>query len=390
MSNLVREFRIAIPQDQLDDLKQRLANTRWPEEETVPDWRQGAPLSAVKSLCDYWLHHYDWRRCESRLNGFPQYQTEIDGLDIHFLHIRSPHADALPLIITHGWPGSVVEFLDVIEPLTNPTAHGGSAEDAFHLVIPSLPGYGFSAKPRRNGWNLDRIARAWIELMARLGYDHFVAQGGDWGSGVCTAIGNLMPSSCRAIHLNMALVQPGAEDLDTELTPAEQKSLADMKTYYRHESGYAKQQSTRPQTIGYGLVDSPVALAAWIYEKFHGWTDNRGAPEDALSRDQMLDNIMLHWLPATGASAARLYWESMHDMMGKPMEMPVGVSIFPRELFRPSRRWVEKVYPNLIYWNETEKGGHFAALEQPALFVKEVRACFRNVRDKKSNHLNRP
>src|SRR5690606_4866253 len=197
----------------------------------------------------------------------------IDGLDIHFLHIRSPHADALPLIITHGWPGSVVEFLDVIEPLTNPTAHGGSAEDAFHLVIPSLPGYGFSAKPRRNGWNLDRIARAWIELMARLGYDHFVAQGGDWGSGVCTAIGNLMPSSCRAIHLNMALVQPGAEDLDTELTPAEQKSLADMKTYYRHESGYAKQQSTRPQTIGYGLVDSPVALAAWIYEKFHGWTD---------------------------------------------------------------------------------------------------------------------
>lgn len=390
MSNLVREFRIAIPQDQLDDLKQRLANTRWPEEETVPDWRQGAPLSAVKSLCDYWLHHYDWRRCESRLNGFPQYQTEIDGLDIHFLHIRSPHADALPLIITHGWPGSVVEFLDVIEPLTNPTAHGGSAEDAFHLVIPSLPGYGFSAKPRRNGWNLDRIARAWIELMARLGYDHFVAQGGDWGSGVCTAIGNLMPSSCRAIHLNMALVQPGAEDLDTELTPAEQKSLADMKTYYRHESGYAKQQSTRPQTIGYGLVDSPVALAAWIYEKFHGWTDNRGAPEDALSRDQMLDNIMLHWLPATGASAARLYWESMHDMMGKPMEMPVGVSIFPRELFRPSRRWVEKVYPNLIYWNETEKGGHFAAFEQPALFVKEVRACFRNVRDKKSNHLNRP
>lgn len=390
MSNLVREFRIAIPQDQLDDLKQRLANTRWPEEETVPDWRQGAPLSAVKSLCDYWLHHYDWRRCESRLNGFPQYQTEIDGLDIHFLHIRSPHADALPLIITHGWPGSVVEFLDVIEPLTNPTAHGGSAEDALHLVIPSLPGYGFSAKPRRNGWNLDRIACAWIELMARLGYDHFVAQGGDWGSGVCTAIGNLMPSSCRAIHLNMALVQPGAEDLDTELTPAEQKSLADMKTYYRHESGYAKQQSTRPQTIGYGLVDSPVALAAWIYEKFHGWTDNRGAPEDALSRDQMLDNIMLHWLPATGASAARLYWESMHDMMGKPMEMPVGVSIFPRELFRPSRRWVEKVYPNLIYWNETEKGGHFAAFEQPALFVKEVRACFRNVRDKKSNHLNRP
>ena len=381
MNNLIRDFHLAIPQAQLDDLAQRLANTRWPEAETVADWGQGSPLAAVRSLCDYWLNHYDWRRCEARLNGCGQHRTEIDGLDFHFLHIRSPHADALPMIMTHGWPGSVVEFLDVIEPLTNPTAHGGAAEDAFHLVIPSLPGYGFSAKPRHSGWNLERIAHAWIELMARLGYDRYVAQGGDWGSGVTAAIGAIMPPACRAVHLNMALIQPSAEDLAVELTPAEQKALADMKAYRRHESGYAKQQATRPQTLGYGLVDSPVGLAAWIYEKYHGWTDNGGAPEDALSRDQMLDNIMLHWLPATGASAARLYWESMRDMVGKPMDMPVGVSIFPCELFRPSRRWVEKVYPNLIYWSEVEKGGHFAAFEQPALFTDELRKCFRLVRD---------
>ncbi len=380
MTDSIRDFHLDIPESQLDDLRQRLANTRWPEQETVADWRQGAPLAAVRELCDYWLNHYDWRRCEARLNGLGQYRTEIDGLDFYFLHIRSPQADALPLIMTHGWPGSVVEFLDVIGPLTDPAAHGGNAGDAFHLVIPSLPGYGFSAKPRDTGWNLERIARAWITLMERLGYDRFVAQGGDWGSGVTTAIGALNPPQCRAIHLNMALVQPGAEDLALELTPAEQKSLADMKAYQRHESGYAKQQSTRPQTLGYGLVDSPVGQAAWIYEKFHGWTDNQGRPEDALTRDQMLDNIMLHWLPATAASSARLYWESFRDMVGKPMTMPVGVSIFPRELFRPSRRWVERVYPNLFYWNEVDKGGHFAAFEQPGLFVEEVRGCFRGVR----------
>jgi len=380
MNSTIHNFHLDIPQTQLDDLAQRLAMTRWPEAETVPDWSQGAPLAAVKNLCDYWLKHYDWRRCEARLNNLGQYRTEIDGLDFHFLHIRSPHAEALPMIMTHGWPGSVIEFLDVIDPLTNPTAHGGRAEDAFHLVLPSLPGYGFSGKPQRNGWNLDRIARAWIELMARLGYDHYVAQGGDWGSGVTTAIGALMPAACRAIHLNMALVQPSADDLALELTAAEQKALADMEAYHHHESGYAKQQATRPQTLGYGLVDSPAGLAAWIYEKYHGWTDNQGSPEDALTRDQMLDNIMLHWLPATGASAARLYWESMKDMTGAPMDMPVGVSIFPREMFRPSRRWVEKVYPNLIYWNEQDKGGHFAAFEQPELFVNEIRACFQQVR----------
>jgi pimeloyl-ACP methyl ester carboxylesterase len=379
MDRAIKPFRVDIPQSQLDDLKARLANTRWPDAETVDDWSQGAPLNAVKSLCKYWQHSYDWRRCEQELNTHPQFTTEIDGLDIHFLHIRSPHDNALPMLMTHGWPGSVLEFMRVIDPLTNPTAHGGSAKDAFHLVIPSLPGYGFSGKPSATGWGLERIAQAWITLMARLGYSKYVAQGGDWGSGVTTAIARIEPPECLAIHINMALAQPTADDM-ASLTERDKNALADVKHYFDNDSGYAMIQKSRPQSLGYGLADSPVAQAAWIYEKFHGWTDNKGRPEDALSRDQMLDDISIYWLTNSGASSARLYWESFHSLLAEPITMPCGVSIFPKELFRPARQWVERLYQNLIHWNNVEKGGHFAAFEQAEIFVNEVRTCFAKIR----------
>jgi pimeloyl-ACP methyl ester carboxylesterase len=379
MDRAIKPFRVDIPQSQLDDLKARLANTRWPNAETVDDWSQGAPLNAVKSLCQYWQHSYDWRRCEQELNTHPQFTTEIDGLDIHFLHIRSPHDNALPMLMTHGWPGSVLEFMRVIDPLTNPTAHGGSAKDAFHLVIPSLPGYGFSGKPSATGWGLERIAQAWITLMARLGYSKYVAQGGDWGSGVTTAIARIEPPECLAIHINMALAQPTADDM-ASLTERDKNALADVKHYFDNDSGYAMIQKSRPQSLGYGLADSPVAQAAWIYEKFHGWTDNKGRPEDALSRDQMLDDISIYWLTNSGASSARLYWESFHSLLAEPITMPCGVSIFPKELFRPARQWVERLYQNLIHWNNVEKGGHFAAFEQAEIFVNEVRTCFAKIR----------
>ena len=285
----------------------------------------------------------------------------------------------MPLIVTHGWPGSVMEFMKVIEPLVDPVAHGGSAEDAFHVIAPSLPGYGFSGKPTQTGWGVPRIAQAWIALMSRLGYDRWVAQGGDWGAAVTTAIGVIRPAGCAAIHVNMPLVYPGPDDM-ADLTPAEQASV-DAMTYYREkDSGYSKQQSTRPQSLGYGLVDSPVAQAAWIYEKMWAWTDNEGAPEDALTPDEMLDNIMLYWLPAAGASSARLYWESFGQFGSTRLDLPVGVSIYPKEIFRPSRRWAEKVMSNIIHWNELDRGGHFAAWEQPELYVKEIRDCFRKVR----------
>ncbi|WP_320838537.1 epoxide hydrolase [Zhongshania sp.] len=379
MSNLIKPFNVAIPQAQLDDLKARLANTRWPNEEPVDDWSQGAPLNAVKTLCEYWQNDYDWRRCEREINAHPQFTTEIDGLEIHFLHIRSPHENALPMIMTHGWPGSILEFMKVIEPLSNPTAHGGKAEDAFHLVIPSLPGYGFSGKPTTTGWGLERIAKAWITLMARLEYSEFVAQGGDWGGGVTSAIGRIHPPQCRAIHINMALAQPTEEDL-ASLSERDQKALADIKYYFDSDSGYAMIQKSRPQSLGYGLADSPAAQAAWIYEKFHGWTDNNGRPEDALSVDQMLDDISMYWLTNSAASSARLYWESFSSMLAEPLTIPCGVSIFPKELFRPARKWAERVYQNLIHWNELDKGGHFAAFEQPEIFVNEMRSCFAKVR----------
>lgn len=379
MSQAVTPFTLNVPQAELDDLKRRLAATRWPEKETVDDWSQGSPLAKVQALCAYWRDGYDWRRAEARLNALGQYRTEIDGLRVHFLHVRSKHPNALPLIVTHGWPGSVMEFMKVIGPLTDPTAHGGSADDAFHVVAPSLPGYGFSEKPTATGWGVPRIAMAWIELMERLGYDRWVAQGGDWGSAVTTTIGVIRPKPCAAIHVNMPLVFPGPEDREN-LTEKEKGYLAGLTYYQDKDSGYSKQQSTRPQSVGYGLVDSPAAQAAWIYEKLWAWTDNNGSPEDVLTFDEMLDNIMLYWLPGAGASSARLYWESFGSFGSVNVEMPVGVSIYPKEIFKASRRWAEKVMPNIIHWGELERGGHFAAWEQPELWVREIRDCFRKVR----------
>jgi epoxide hydrolase len=382
MSDQVTPFTLSIPQDALDDLARRLDAARWPEREPVDDWSQGAPLAKVRALCDHWRNGYDWRRCEARLNELGQHRTELDGLGIHFLHVRSPHPQAMPLLLTHGWPGSVIEFMKVIGPLTDPVAHGGDAADAFHVVAPSLPGFGFSDKPDASGWNVARIADAWIVLMARLGYDRWCAQGGDWGAAVTTAIGAARPPGCAAIHVNMPLVYPGPDDMAAP-TPEEQAAMAKMAHYQNSESGYAKVQQTRPQTVGYGLVDSPVGQAAWIYEKLWAWTDNDGAPEDVLTMDEMLDNIMLYWLPAAGASSARIYWESFGSfgsLAGQKLDIPYGASIYPDEIFRPTRRWAERKLTNIIHWNELDRGGHFAAWEQPDLFVDEVRTCFRKVR----------
>ena len=375
MSQPIRPFALDVPQADLDELCRRLDAARWPEKETVDDWSQGTPLAALQDLCAYWRNGYGWRRCETRLNALGQFVTEIDGLDIHFLHVRSPHAEALPLVLTHGWPGSVIEFLEVIGPLSDPGAHGGRAEDAFHLVIPSLPGFGFSGKPAETGWGVERIARAWAELMRRLGYDRWVAQGGDWGSAVTTAIGAQMPAGCLGIHVNMPIGRPTAEDMAAPTEP-EIRALAALKHYQDWDSGYSTQQRTRPQSVGYGLVDSPVGLAGWIYEKMWAWTDNAGAPEDALSRDAILDNIMLYWLPATGASSARLYWESFAAFGAGEVELPTGVSQFPKEIVPAPRKWAERRYRNIVYWNELAKGGHFAAWEQPELFAEELRNCF--------------
>lgn len=372
-------FSLAIPESALDDLRRRLAATRWPERETVGDWSQGAPLDAVRDLVAYWADGYDWRRCEAMLNGFGQHRTVIDGLGIHFIHVRSPHATALPLIMTHGWPGSVVEFHKVIGPLTDPTAHGGSAADAFHLVIPSLPGYGFSDKPAGTGWNVARVAAAWAVLMRRLGYARYAAQGGDWGSAVTVALGALRPPELSGIHLNM--ITTGAHQPGTDPDPAERAAFAAMAAYQRHESGYAKLQSTRPQTLGYALADSPVGQAAWIYEKLRAWSDCGGDPATVFTADEILDNIMLYWLPNAGASAARLYWESLSQgLAGKQLDLPVACSIFPRELSCPPRAWAEQAFSNIIHWNTLERGGHFAAFEQPALFVRELRDSLRQLR----------
>ncbi len=377
----ITPYRIAIAQDQIDDLRRRLASTRWPDAETPDDWTQGVPLAYMQEICAYWSEKYDWGRCEARLNTFPQFLTELDGLDIHFLHVRSPHDDALPLVLTHGWPGSIVEFTKVIEPLTNPTAHGGEADDAFHVVCPTLPGFGFSGKPTRPGWTVERIGRAWGELMARLGYERYVAQGGDWGSAVTCSMGVTEVEHCAGIHTNMALVSPSPELLK-EPTAFEQAALASLQHYWDWDSGYSKQQSTRPQTLGYGLADSPIGQAAWILEKFWAWTDCEGHPENVLTRDELLDNVMLYWLPDAGASSARIYWESFAIMGAQqtPIRLPAGVSIFPREIARASRRWAEERFTQLVHYNVLEKGGHFAAFEQPETFLSEVRTCFRQMR----------
>ena len=382
VTDQIRPFRIDVADVDLTDLRDRLMRTRWPETETVDDWSQGIPLAYTRQLCDYWADGYDWRATESRINAHASFVTEIDGLDIHFLHVRSPHPDALPLVITHGWPGSVVEFLKVISPLTDPVAHGGSARDAFHVVCPSLPGFGFSGKPATTGWGVERTATAWAALMARLGYDRYGAQGGDWGSAVTTQIGRIDAEHLVGIHLNMPVVSPSALSFEA-LTDTETAAIGAMTHYQKWEAGYSKQQSTRPQTVGYGLVDSPAAQCAWVVEKFWAWTDCDGHPENILTRDELLDNVMFYWLPGTGASSARLYWESFETSFAgasSTIDVPTGCSIFPKEIIRISQRWAESRFTDIRYWNELDKGGHFAAFEQPDAFVREIRSFFGLVR----------
>lgn len=377
MTSQPRPFIIQVPQADLEDLKRRIHAARWPEAETVNDWEQGLPLALAREFAEYWGSSYDWRRCEARLNHYPGFLIELGGIDIHFLHIRSPHAHARPLLMTHGWPGSIIEFLETIEPLTRPDEHGGDAADAFHLVLPSLPGYGFSGKPAASGWGVETIAGHWDELMAALGYERYFAQGGDWGSAVTTAIARQNRGRCAAVHVNMPLARPDPATLANP-TPEEMRGMQRFKWYQEKDNGYAMQQKTRPQTLGYGLADSAVGQMAWILEKFHGWSEADDHLKGSFDRDALLDNVTLYWLTNSGASSARLYWESF-DSFGaiERVEMPWGASVFPKEIFTPSRRWCEKIYANIIHWGEPERGGHFAAFEVPGLFVEEVRACFR-------------
>ncbi|WP_036165962.1 epoxide hydrolase family protein [Massilia sp. 9096] len=384
MSDAVRPFQLSIPQEQLDDLQVRLERTRWPDPETVDDASQGPQLANIQALVRRWRDGYDWRRCERMLNAFGQYHTQIDGLDIHFLHIRSPNPDAIPLLLTHGWPGSVLEFRDVIGPLSDPAAHGGSADDAFHLVIPSLPGFGFSGQPTTSGWSVGRIAGAWITLMQRLGYTRWAAQGGDWGAAITTTLGYMAPESLIGIHLNMAMFQP-TEQERAAASADEQAMLDDAGRYEQEFSGYYKLQSTRPQSVAFSLADSPAGLAAWIYALFQDVSDNDGDVEAVFELDHLIDDIMLYWLPNTGASSARLYWETMQSMRqggmpSAPMTTPAGISMFPHEQIRLSKRWAERRFAKLVHFNELPRGGHFAALEQPAAFAQEVRASFRFAR----------
>ena len=376
----VQRFRVDVPDAEMKDLRERLARTRWPEPATAPGWEQGVPLDYVRELCAYWADGYDWRRFEAELNALPQFRTPLDGggadtVDIHLLHVRSPHPDALPLLLTHGWPGSIVEFLDVLGALTDPP----DPRDAFHVVAPSLPGFAFSGKPGTTGWGVERIADAWAQLMARLGYDRYGAQGGDWGASITAALGTRSPEHLVGVHVTLPIVPRPADD-DTELSETERAALADRQVFEKTGTGYSRQQATRPQTLGYALLDSPTGQLAWIVEKFWAWTDCAGHPENVISRDRMLDNVMLYWLPGTGASSARLYWESYDRRRLDPVPVPAGATVFPRELFRPPRRWVERRFTDLQYWSEPTAGGHFASMEQREVFVDEVRAFFRLVR----------
>jgi len=382
MSEKITPFRIGIPDDDLADLRLRLQRTRWPEPATVQDWSQGVPLAYLQELCRYWADDYQWRDREATLNQFPQFRTAIDGLEIHFLHVISPEPGAFPVVLTHGWPGSVAEFTDVIGPLTDPVAHGGAASDAFHLVIPSLPGFGFSDKPTAAGWGRERIADAWATLMARLGYDRYGAQGGDWGASISGQLGVRHPKHVAGVHVNLISGRP--DPAQTEFTAEEQQALAKMRKRFAHhqrwETGYYVLQSSRPQTLGYGLTDSPAGQCAWILEKFFSWTDCDGDPVSAFGADRMLDNITLYWLSATATSSARLYWEAPPAPFETRVDVPSGASIFPRELGSPFRPWAERTFTDLRYWNELDRGGHFAAFEQPGLFTQEVRNFFRLVR----------
>ncbi|GAA3358176.1 epoxide hydrolase family protein [Saccharopolyspora gregorii] len=368
-------FRASITEAEIDDLRDRLRRTRWPEPEPVHDWSQGVPLARAQELCRSWAEDYDFGFAE-RLNAFPQYRDLVDGLGIHFLHVRSPEPDAFPLVFTHGWPGSVLEFLDVLGPLTDPRAHGGDPADAFHVVAPSLPGYGWSDKPSTTGWGITRIARAWDALMVSLGYDRYGAQGGDWGSAVSGALGEVAPERVAGVHLNMGSVAAGAFD---DPTPAEPANLAAAEEFQRTGRGYSALQSTRPQTLGYGLTDSPAGQAAWIAEKFWAWTDNSGDIEDAVPLQKLLDEISVYWFTASAASSARLYWEGFARFRDV-VTAPSGLSVYPRDITRPSRREAERRFTDLRWFEELPRGGHFAALEQPESFAEQVRGFFRLLR----------
>jgi pimeloyl-ACP methyl ester carboxylesterase len=388
----IRPFRVDMPDEAIADLRQRIAATRWPARELVADRSQGVQLATIQELARYWAADYDWRRCEARLNGLPQFTTEIDGVNIHFIHVKSGHENALPLVITHGWPGSVIEMLGVIGPLTDPTAHGGSAADAFDLVVPSLPGYGFSAEPAALGWNVGRIAGAWAELMRRLGYTRYVAQGGDVGAAVTDAMGRQAPTGLLGIHMNLLLAGLGGGYPSANPSPEERAALDAIHTFETSGRAYLIEQNTRPQTIGYALLASPVALAAWMldhdtdsyYKISRAFLDKQ--PSGHLTRDQILDNITLYWLTGTGASAARSYWENTQaaaQAAGKPrpeVKLPVGFTTFPGEIWKTPRSWAEKSYPTLTYFNEVDRGGHFAAWEEPELFATEIRAAFSPLR----------
>ncbi len=389
-STTVHPFHVAVPDEALENLRRRVASARLPSRELVADRSQGVQLATIEELTRYWTTDYDWRQCEAKLNALPQFRTEIDGLDIHFIHVKSRHDDALGLVMTHGWPGSVIEMLEAVGPLTDPTAHGGSAEDAFDLVLPSLPGYGFSAEPTEVGWDTGRVARAWAELMHRLGYTRYVAQGGDQGASVTDAIGRQAPEGLLGIHMNLLVAGLGGTmPADTE---EERAALTQVTTFRTSGFGYFLEQATRPQTIGYALLDSPVALAAWLldhdtdsyYKISRAFVD--GQPSGHLTRDRIVDNITLYWLTGTGVSAARSYWEGARATAAAAgqappaVSVPVGFTTFPGEIFRAPRSWVEKIYPSLSYFNEADQGGHFAAWEEPELFASEIRAAFRPLR----------
>jgi pimeloyl-ACP methyl ester carboxylesterase len=385
----IRPFRVDVPEEQLVDLRRRIAATRWPDQETVSDGSQGTQLASLQKLVRHWGTDYDWRKAEAKLNALPQFMTTIDGVDIHFIHVRSKHPNALPVIVTHGWPGSVVEQLKIVDPLTNPTAHGGRAEDAFDVVIPSMPGYGFSGKPKDTGWNPDRIARAWAELMKRLGYTRYVAQGGDWGSPVSAAMARQAPAGLLGIHINLPATIPpevgavlaAGGPAPAGLSEKERAAFGALDTFYKKYRAYGVMMGTRPQVIGQALTDSPAGLAVFMYDY------NNGEPERLLAKDDFLDNVTLYWLTNSATSAARLYWEtggqsvlSAAAQKSADISLPVAITVFPQEVYRAPETWARRAYRNLVYFHEVDKGGHFAAWEQPELFAAELRAAFRSLR----------